>query len=67
MIPSNAYYTGQSYEIMGSPLILNGIAYYNLPLSEAATGAGYVALNLQTGQQVFYQNTTMPAFGQIFC
>jgi hypothetical protein len=61
------YYSGTAYEgKFGSPLIIYGRLYYNLPRSDSPTGNGYVCVDLQTGQQIYWQNMTMPAFGQIY-
>jgi outer membrane protein assembly factor BamB len=61
------YYSGTAYEgKFGSPLIIYGRLYYNIPRSDSPTGNGYVCVDLQTGEQIYWQNMTMPAFGQIF-
>jgi outer membrane protein assembly factor BamB len=61
------YYTGLSYEgQFTNPLILNGRLYYPLPRSDATTGNGYVCVDLQTGEQIYWQNMTNPTFGQLY-
>ncbi len=61
------YYTGLSYEgQFGNPLILHGRLYYPLPRSDATTGNGYVCVDLQTGEQIYWQNMTNPTFGQLY-
>ena len=58
---------GLSYEVkMASPIIMYGRLYYNLPRSDAATGNGYVCIDLRTGEQLYWQNMTMPSFGQLY-
>ncbi|MGD0644936.1 MAG: hypothetical protein ABSA75_08540, partial [Candidatus Bathyarchaeia archaeon] len=50
------YYSYLSYEGMfGPPIIMNGQLYYNTPNPPEY---GFVDVNLQTGQQVWYQNGT---------
>jgi hypothetical protein len=67
------YYTGLSYETRFNPvMIINGRLYYPLPRSNNGAGMGGATLNngfvcadLRTGQQIFWQNTTMPSIAQI--
>ncbi len=62
-----AYYGGLSYETaFGSALIMQGRLYYNLPRSDVSSGNGYVCVDLQTGEQLWWQNTTMPTFAQLY-
>lgn len=52
------YYNGKSYEAMfSSPIIMNGILYYNTPAGIQPQYGNY-AVNLRTGQQIWYQNDT---------
>jgi hypothetical protein len=61
------FYSGTAYEgKFSSPLIMNGRLYYNLPRSGSPTGNGYVCVDLQTGEQIYWQNMTMPTFGQLY-
>jgi outer membrane protein assembly factor BamB len=61
------YYTGLSYEGQyTNPLIIYGRLYYPLPRSDATTGNGYVCVDLQTGEQIYWQNMTNPTFGQLY-
>jgi outer membrane protein assembly factor BamB len=63
------YYQGDSYEMrFNNPMVINGRLYYDLPLGSAKTGGGYLAVDLRTGEQLWWQNwtTALPAFGQIF-
>jgi hypothetical protein len=67
------YYTGLSYETKFNPvIILNGRLYYPLPKSNngavmygSALNNGFACVDLRTGEQIFWQNTTMPSFGQL--
>jgi hypothetical protein len=60
------YYTGLSYETKFNPvMIINGRLYYPLPRSSSGAGNGFVCVDLRTGQQIFWQNTTMPTIAQI--
>jgi outer membrane protein assembly factor BamB len=61
------YYDGTAYEQkFTSSIIMNGKLYYNLPRGNSGTGAGYVCVDLQTGEEIYWQNTTMPSFGQLY-
>ncbi len=61
------YYTGLSYESrFPNPLIIYGRLYYPLPRGNSATGGGYVCVDLQTGEQIWWQNYTVnPSFAQL--
>ena len=67
----NSFYTGYSYEAMFKPpIILGGKLYYN---TFQPPRYGFKCVDLATGQEVWYQNLTVPnatapaslAFGQI--
>ncbi|MCW4005550.1 MAG: PQQ-binding-like beta-propeller repeat protein [Candidatus Bathyarchaeota archaeon] len=61
------YYSGTAYEgKFGSPLILYGRLYYDLPQSNSRSGDGYVCVDLQTGEEIYWQNMTAPTFGQLY-
>jgi hypothetical protein len=61
------FYSGLSYEsYFVNPIIMYGRLYYVLPRSDAATGNGYVCVDLVTGEQVFWQNMTQPTIGQFY-
>jgi hypothetical protein len=66
--PDITYYDGLTYEApFQTPLIINGYLYYEGPLSDQVRGGGYYRINLETGQQVWYQqNLTGITFGQLF-
>jgi hypothetical protein len=67
--PGVAYYEGDSYEMrFNSPMIIHGRLYYPLPLGHAQYGGGYIAVDLRTGEQIWWQNWTsaLPGFGQIY-
>ena len=61
------YYTGLSYEPKwnGAGIIIDGLLFYNLPLSNNVNGAGAVCVNLATGKQVWWQNITL-TLGQLY-
>jgi hypothetical protein len=66
-IPSVTYYSGLSYEgRFTNPLIMHGRLYYNLPKSNDAAGGGYICVDLQTGETLYWQNMSQPGFGQLF-
>jgi hypothetical protein len=61
------YYQGFSYNTrFGSPLIVNGLLYYQAPLGESGTGGGEFAVDLRTGQQVWSSTTFIPSKAQLF-
>jgi outer membrane protein assembly factor BamB len=66
------YYDGTNYEgKFGDPIILYGKLYYSLPRSDATSGGGYVCVDLQTGEELWYRtdlgNTlTAPSFAQLY-
>jgi len=67
------YYGGLQYECkFGNFIILQGRVYYNIPLSNNPFGAGYACVDLTTGEQLWWLNTTFgsepmnTAFGQLF-
>jgi hypothetical protein len=52
------YYTGKSYQWPFSPpIIINGVLYYNSP-SNIAPDYGFYAVDLRTGQTLWYNNGT---------
>lgn len=60
------YYSGFSYTTrFGSPLILNGVLYYQAPLSQAGTGGGEFAVDLTTGQTLWSSSTLRPTKAQL--
>jgi hypothetical protein len=62
---SLGYYTGDSYELKCYPqIIMNGIFYRNLPVVNDATGNGFVAIDLYTGEELWRAAGTI-GFGQL--
>ena len=54
------YFTGKSYQEEFTPnIIINGVLYYNAPTNPKE---GFYAVNLQTGQTIWWQNSTGPVF-----
>ena len=52
------YYTGKSYEtFFVPPIIINGVLYYNTPVGIQPKYGTY-AVNLRTGQTLWYSNNT---------
>jgi hypothetical protein len=63
----STYYQGFSYNTrFGSPLIVNGLLYYQAPLGESGTGGGEFAVDLRTGQQVWSSTTFIPTKAQLY-
>lgn len=68
-VPGEMYYAGLSYNIrFSNPLIMQGILYYQEPYGNGGTGGDYVAVNLQTGKEVWRINATggAPSFGYLY-
>ena len=60
------YYTGKSYEqFFVPPVIINGVLYYNKPTG-IQPAYGTTAIDLRTGQQIWYQNITGISYGEVF-
>ncbi len=59
-----SYYTGLQYEpIMTPPIIINGVLYHNIANPPRY---GFQAIDLRTGEQLWYQNSTNQlSFGQV--
>jgi hypothetical protein len=57
------YYTGMSYETFGlfPPIIVNGRLYYNVMTNPRA---GWYCVDLRTGEELYFHNTTGPIAGQ---
>jgi len=71
-IAGDSYFEGSAYiQRYDNPIIMDGILYYTAPLgydyNGAGQGGGTYAVNLQTGQQLWY-NANVPAlsFGYIY-
>ena len=65
-VDGNTFYPGMTYETkFNTPLIMNGKLYYELPRSTLGTGGGYLCVDLQTGEELFYQNSSRPSYGQL--
>jgi outer membrane protein assembly factor BamB len=66
-IDGMTFYDGTFYERkLSNAIIMNGRLYYDLPRSDASTGGGYVCVDLRTGEKLWWQNMTMPSFGQLY-
>ena len=52
------YNSNNMYQPKWGGIIINGIVYYNLIPGSTANPAGWVALDLRTGQEVWTKNTT---------
>jgi hypothetical protein len=61
------YYDGTAYEgRFGTPLVMYGRLYYAVPKSDQPTTGGYACVDLRTGQNIYWQNLTLPTFGEIY-
>jgi outer membrane protein assembly factor BamB len=67
------WYSGLSYNTrFSNPIIMNGVLYYPEPWGNGATGGDYVAVNLQTGQELWRINASatgvslIPSFGYMY-
>jgi hypothetical protein len=61
------FYSGMAYNArFADPIIMNGRLFYQLPYGNAAGGGGYQAVDLLTGEELWWANTTgigVPSFG----
>jgi hypothetical protein len=65
--PDATYYGGFSYETrFNDPMIISGILYYRLPLGHSGSGGGFAAVDLRTGEQIWYRDDINPTKGQLF-
>ena len=71
-VAGDSYFEGSAYiQRYDNPIIMDGVLYYTAPLgydfNGAGQGGGTYAVNLLTGQQIWY-NANMPAlsFGYIY-
>jgi outer membrane protein assembly factor BamB len=65
-VEGNTFYAGESYEMrFNDPLIINGVLYYDTPLSDNPTAGPYVAVDLRTGETLWQNNVISPFCGQL--
>jgi outer membrane protein assembly factor BamB len=61
------YYSTSQYEPKFAPIIMNGVLYYTWYPGASTYPAGWVAVDLRTGQTIWTQNNTTPLTqGQIY-
>jgi hypothetical protein len=54
-IPGEMYYSGGSYQTrFANALIMNGRLYYELPYGNSGVGGGWKAVDLRTGEDLWY-------------
>ena len=67
--PNLSYEHGSAYQFkFENPVILNGILYYNrlqLHFQGGIEAQGIIAVDLHTGEELWFKNNTRLAFGQI--
>jgi PQQ-like domain len=60
------YYSGKSYEeFFSPPVIIQGVVYYNNPMG-IQPYRGVNAVDLRTGDEIWYKNITKINFGEVF-
>ena len=59
------YYTTSQYEPKFAPIILNGVLYYTDYPGSLSNPAGWVALDLRTGQTIWTENAPLTSTGAI--
>jgi outer membrane protein assembly factor BamB len=65
--PDATYYGGFSYETrFNNPMIISGILYYQLPLGHSGSGGGFAAVDLHTGEQIWFRDDVVPSKAQLF-
>ena len=72
-VQGEMYYSGLSYNVrFANPIIMYGTLYYQEPYGNGASGGDLVAVNLQTGQELWRVNATatgvnlVPSFGYVY-
>jgi outer membrane protein assembly factor BamB len=69
-VDGKTFYMGGSYNVRWSnPLVMNGKLYYELPYGNSGGGGGWVCVDIRTGEQLWYTNTTgigSPSFGYLY-
>jgi hypothetical protein len=64
------FYEGMTYNgRFQNPIIMYGRLFYELPYGNAGGGGGYVAVDLRTGEAIWWANTTgigVPSFGYLY-
>jgi hypothetical protein len=72
-ILGEGFYNGISYNTrFANPIIMQGDLFYQEPWGNSGTGGDYVAVDLQTGQEIWRINTTAtginfaPSFGYLY-
>jgi len=66
-IPDATYYSGFSYETrFNDPMIISGILYYRVSLNHAGSGGGFAAVDLRTGEEIWYRDDILPSMGQLY-
>lgn len=55
---SSMYYAAAQYETKFAPIIMNGVLYYSEMPGASTNRAGWVAVDLRTGKELWYKNTT---------
>jgi len=54
-VEGTTYYMGGSYNVRHqNPLIMHGRLYYELPLGNSGSGGGWICVDLQTGEEIWY-------------
>ncbi|MCW4018591.1 MAG: PQQ-binding-like beta-propeller repeat protein [Candidatus Bathyarchaeota archaeon] len=63
--PDWNYYTGLAYETkFGTPIVMNGRAYYSLPFGTSGRGGGYRCVDMRTGELIWELDNVTMSFGQ---
>jgi hypothetical protein len=54
---TEGFYHGSSYQYrFYNPIIMDGTLFYDVPLGNALNGGGYIAVDLRTGEQIWYND-----------
>jgi len=72
-LEGNMFFSGMAYQArFANPIIMNGRLFYSLPLQNTPSGGGYMAVDLQTGEELWYSDkmgvsgNSAPTFGYIY-
>ena len=56
----SSYYSTSQYEPKFGGIVMNGVLYFQLTPGSSISPAGWEALNLRTGEQIWFKNNSVP-------
>jgi len=72
-VEGNMFFSGLAYQArFANPIIMNGRLFYSLPIQNTPSGGGYKAIDLRTGEDLWYSDkmgvsgSSAPSFGYLY-